>query len=326
MVYFNMLIQNSNQMNILVAKNSTMLKEVLKEADVKSLLNNLSNSQNKQLDLSNIFKQLFTQVKDNNQSNETILNLLKNSNLAKDLGSFTKTATQLLELIKGDGKLANLKTTLQNFLVDIKNVNASNVKEQIQNSGIFLESKLLAQIQNPKSNALNLNDLKAVLLKASESLSKEVVNDSSKSETLRQVDRLLNQIDFHQLYSLANNSNSVYVPFLWDMLEDGSIDIKKVSEEKFHCRIDLNLKELGLMDIDLFSFDKNGLDINFYIQKDETKQLLRKNFTKLKQALNGAEIKINSLEIYSMKEETVESKKSDIYKNNNLDFGVDIRV
>lgn len=326
MVYFSMLIQNSNQMNILVAKNSTMLKEVLKEADVKSLLNNLSNSQNKQLDLSNIFKQLFTQVKDNNQSNETILNLLKNSNLAKDLGSFTKTATQLLELIKGDGKLANLKTTLQNFLVDIKNVNASNVKEQIQNSGIFLESKLLAQIQNPKSNALNLNDLKAVLLKASESLSKEVVNDSSKADTLRQVDRLLNQIDFHQLYSLANNSNSVYVPFLWDMLEDGSIDIKKVSEEKFHCRIDLNLKELGLMDIDLFSFDKNGLDINFYIQKDETKQLLRKNFTKLKQALSGAEIKINSLEIYSMKEETVESKKSDIYKNNNLDFGVDIRV
>lgn len=327
MLYFNMIVSNNNLLNILTAKSNPLLKDMLKEADVKSLLNNLSNSKNKELDLSNIFKQLFTQVKDSTASNETVLNLLKSSNLTKDMGSFSKNLQTLLKNIEADPKMANLKSTLQNFMVNIEKATPNTIKEQISNSGIFLESKLLNILKSPnKSEALMLNDLKALLLKASEQLKDEAADSSTKLETSKQIDRLVNQIEYHQLYSLANSSNNIYIPFLWDLLEDGSIDTKKINDEKFYCKIDLTLQELGKVDVHLFMFDKKNIDITFFIEKNETKQTFRENASKLKQALHSAGVSIQTFEIYSQKEENPNSKELEAFKNSSFNFGLDIRV
>lgn len=48
---------------------------------------------------------------------------------------------------------------------------------------------------------------------------------------------MLTQIDYHQLLSHIGNSNSVYVPFLSDMLEDGIINMKKTDEENFSVKL-----------------------------------------------------------------------------------------
>lgn len=330
MVYFKMIVSNNTQMNILVAKDNPLLKEMLKEADVKSLLNNLSDNinsgKNKELNLSNIFKSLFTSIKQNNQTNETVLNILKESNITKDLGSFTKNVNQLLKQLENLPKFNEIKTTLKNFLVDIDKLSTTNIKEQISNSGVFFESKLLNLLNNKNEN-ISL-DLKAQLLKLSDELENDSFKqDSLKGDILKQVDKLVNQIEYHQLYSLANLSNSVYIPFLWDLLEDGSIDVKKINDEKFFCKIDLTLKDLGEVDIHLYMFDKKNIDISFFIEKEDTKQLLRENATKLKQMLHKAEIPLQSFEIFSKKEEnTNSSKKIDAFKGGDFNFGVDIRV
>ncbi len=62
-----MIVSNENQLNklnILTAKDNTTAKEVLKEADVKTLL-----SQNKDLNLSTVLKSLFNSIGNSKQSN-----------------------------------------------------------------------------------------------------------------------------------------------------------------------------------------------------------------------------------------------------------------
>ncbi|WP_428026722.1 flagellar hook-length control protein FliK [Arcobacter sp.] len=567
-----MLISTNTQLNILVANNTNkVLKEVLKEADVKTLT-----SQNKDLNVSTLLKTLFNNIQDNSKSNETVLNLLKNSNLNKDLGSFTSNLQSLIKSLPDDKSTDELKTFLQKFSITPDQATAKNVEGQIQKSGIFLESKLLNQVSNPTNKNENslLDDMKAVLLKTkaqletlinnqnknqtqsakklelpqnntvqvnqttnkennptintlkqidklltqiktletptiketliksdttneikptpqtsntqniksdapifneiktlltkvqsqfqsqisnqsntqtlqkmeipspsnqpkieaqttsqllqikaellkteipiqqqNQAVPKENINtaetlkqidkilnqlknldslntkdapiktnlnfdskgtmqtntqiirtdsnlftdiksilsklqvqfqnqvnnqsqiqeemktitskESDPSDTLKQVDKLLTQIDYHQLYSIANSSNNVYIPFLWDLLEDGSIDIKKIDEEKFYCLIDLTLKDLGKINLHLYLYEDDKLDVSIFVEKDDTKQLIRQKATALRQELNKTAISVIGLNIYTLKEDT----KENIYKiDDNFDFGVNIKV
>ncbi len=220
----------------------------------------------------------------------------------------------------------NLKTFLENFLINIDKSKNADIKEQFVKSGIFLESKLAQQLNNPtlRNESTIFNDIKTLLLQTKAQL--ETLKDGNSNELLKQTDKLLNQIDYHQLYSLANSSNNIYIPFLWDLLEDGSIDIKKSGEEKFYCVINLSLKELGELDVHLFMFNQENLDISIFIEKDETKQLIREKLSNLKQALFSSDIKVDSISIYSKKSEEISSKENIYKQNNNFDFGLNIKV
>ena len=102
----------------------------------------------------------------------------------------------------------------------------------IQNSNNFL----------PKESNPIQNDMKALLLQVQGELTSKI--DSNSQETLKQIDRLITQIEYHQLQSLVSNSNNVYIPFLWDILDEGSISMKKIDEDKFYCEINLSLKRV----------------------------------------------------------------------------------
>uniref|UniRef100_UPI0026325BFF hypothetical protein n=1 Tax=uncultured Arcobacter sp. TaxID=165434 RepID=UPI0026325BFF len=213
-----MLVSTNTQLNILVAnKTSNAVKEVLKEADVKTLT-----SQNKDFNVSTLLKTLFNNVQNSTKSNETVLNLLKNSNLSKDLGSFTSNLQSLVKALPDDKSTQELKTFLQKFSITPDQATPKNVEGQIQKSGIFLESKLLNQVNNPDSKNQNslLNDMKAVLLKTKAQLETIISNQSKNptpqkaevaqnnaqvtqnvskenintTETLKQIDKLLTQL------------------------------------------------------------------------------------------------------------------------------------
>ena len=99
--------------------------------------------------------------------------------------------------------------------------------------------------------------------------------DVGSQETLKQIDKMVMQVEYHQLLSIVSNSNSVYIPFLWDMLDDGSISMKRTDEDKFYCEINLSLKEFGQTQIMLALYDKNKLDLTIYASKDSFKQAIR---------------------------------------------------
>ena len=547
-----MLVTNNTLLNILLPNDNKVLKEVLKEADSKTLEQLVKNNSTS---INDVLKDLFDDLKNGTKSNNTIENMLKNSSVFKDLGTVSNNLSSLLENISQDESLQKFKPLIENFLKNIKDMDANTLKEQLKNSGIFLESKLatpvnaklesvLTQIQNllkdintPQSKQVNellnkllqtpqnqttsqntefganlkslttalqnlnssltptqtqnlsnltnqlktivnnaalveskiensipmdksiqtpmqniqlkdginvqtkdlllqikndilqnptlqnknilpiidnllkmpdlfskgenlqnlmstnnlstfsnnftsnltpllttlkenlelLNptnanlqnnltklvdkvehliqdmvnnpkgepkiteDIKTVLLKIQEELASKT--DSKSQEIGKQVDKLLTQIDYQQLLTLSSNSNCVYLPFLWDMLEDGNISMKKADEDKFYCQINLTLKDFGKVDLMLALYDKNKLDLTVYAQREHFKTALKDNMQQLKIALNNVHLIPVNIKLLDLKDEN-ESKDKPVQayinngynQNSNLNSGVDIRV
>ncbi|WP_323669263.1 flagellar hook-length control protein FliK [Aliarcobacter butzleri] len=563
-----MLVSNGSLLNILLPNNNKVLNDVLKEADSKNL-EQMVKSSTSSTSASTILKELFTSLKDGTKSNSTIENMLKNSATFKELGNVSTNLSSLVDELSTDENLQKFKPVLENFLKDVKNIDANALKEQIKNSGIFLESKLsqtpnsklenvLTQLQNlvkdintPQAkqvselidkllqniktqmntntqvsqnpiatneftnnlktltsslqnlnnslnptqtqnlsnlanqlkslinegtlveskienstnltdkttnltnnttlkNSINLQtkelltqikndiiqnpnmiqnknilpmidnllkmdnlfskndtiqnflansnssgnlstftsnfasnlspllttlkesletlnpnnthlqnhltklvdkvehiiqdlattpngkldtkvseDMKTVLLQMQDELASKT--DLKSLEVAKQVDRLLTQIDLHQLTSLVSNSNYVYLPFFWEMLEDGSIEMKQKDEEKFFCQINLTLKDFGKVDLMLGLYDKNKLDLTIYAQREHFKTAIRENMQQLKIALNSVELIPVNVKLLDMKEDNKESSKPtqtyiNNYNNQDLSSGIDIRA
>lgn len=156
--------------------------------------------------------------------------------------------------------------------------------------------------------------------------------DLKSGDLTKQIDKLLTQIDFYQLNSLVSNSNYVYIPFFWQMLEDGNILMKKTDEEKFFCQINLTLKDFGKVDLMLGLYDKNKLDMTIYAQREHFKTTIRDNMQKLKIALNNVDLIPVNIKLLDMKEENSKEKPIEIYTENSynqnfdLNSGINIRV
>ncbi len=282
----------------------------------------------KQLDSSQVKEQ---QIKSTVQSTSQLLQM------KMQIKEEAKSQAQIL-----NKENINVKDTLKQIdkiLTDIKKIDLQNPKDAAVKLSTNLDAKTATQTNTfaIKTDSPIFNDIKTVLSKVQAQLQNQIQNqakdideikhhitkDIDHKETLKHVDKLLTQIDYHQLYSIANSSNNVYIPFLWDLLEDGSIDIKKVDEKKFYCLIDLTLKDLGKINLHLYLYEDDKLDISVFVEKDDTKQLIRQKATMLRQELNGTGISVIGLNIHTLKEDT----KQNFYKqDDNFDFGVNIKV
>ncbi|MGB1227420.1 MAG: flagellar hook-length control protein FliK, partial [Poseidonibacter sp.] len=236
---------------------------------------------------------------------------------------------------------SNLNTLLMSMKNDLINLSTNQNNNNAQNSLLKVIDKieviLKENLLNPnmqtmsKNEATTLsNDMKSILLQMSDDLASKT--DVKSQEMFRQVDKMITQIEYHQLLSHSGNSNSVYVPFLWDMLEDGSINMKKTEEEKFYCQINLTLKDFGKVDLMMAMYDKNKIDISIYAQRDHFKNAVKENLQSLKKALNDVDLIPVNIKLLDLKEE---NEKTDLDKqteafvnpyNNQNSSSVDIRV
>ena len=317
-----MLISNQSNLNILLSNNQTLLNKIL-DSSLDSELKSILTNQNSGADVLKIIKELFLALKDGSKSEMNLENLLKNLNFSKELGTLSSNISTLLQNLQSDESLSNLKTPLENFLKNFQNIDDLNLKEQIKNSGVFLENKLL------NSSKYNFDDdFKANLLKLQEALVNK--GDTKSLENLKIINNLLAQVELNQLGSLASNSNFVFIPFFWDMLEDGFIQMKQKEEEKFFCQINLNLKDFGKVDLMLFLYDKNKLDLTIYAQREHFKVAIKENLQTLKKALNSVELIAVNIKLLDMKddkkEDNLEQKYQNFYKESIFSNSIDIKA
>lgn len=317
-----MLISNQSNLNILLSNNQALLNKIL-DSSLDSELKSILTNQNSGADVLKIIKELFLALKDGSKSTTNLENLLKNLNFSKELGTLSSNISTLLQNLQSDESLSNLKTPLENFLKNFQNIDDLNLKEQIKNSGVFLENKLL------NSSKYNFDDdFKANLLKLQEALTTK--SDAKSIENLKIVNNLLAQVELNQLGSLASNSNFVFIPFFWDMLEDGFIQMKQKEEEKFFCQINLNLKDFGKVDLMLFLYDKNKLDLTIYAQREHFKVAIKENLQTLKKALNSVDLIAVNVKLLDMKddkkEDNLEQKYQNFYEQNIFSNRIDIKA
>ncbi|MDN5099788.1 flagellar hook-length control protein FliK [Aliarcobacter butzleri] len=305
--------------------NNTTLKDSI-NLQTKELLTQIKNDiiQNpNMIQNKNILPMIDNLLKMDNlfSKNDTIQNFLANSNSSGNLSTFTSNfasnLSPLLTTLKESLETLNPNNThLQNHLTKL----VDKVEHIIQD---------LATTPNGKLDTKVSEDMKAVLLKMQDELASKT--DPKSLEVAKQVDRLLTQIDLHQLTSLVSNSNYVYLPFFWEMLEDGSIEMKQKDEEKFFCQINLTLKDFGKVDLMLGLYDKNKLDLTIYAQREHFKTAIRENMQQLKIALNSVELIPVNVKLLDMKEDNKESSKPtqtyiNNYNNQDLSSGIDIRA
>lgn len=325
-------LQNNLQTNLNIKENPN-LQTILNTKEnintqTKELLNQLKNEIIQNPILQNnktIMPLLENLLKMDNffSKNENVTTLLSQNNF-NNLNSFTSNFSSNITPL-----LTSLKDSLESL-----NPNNLNLQDQVMKFVEKIEN-IIKELSNPniqKIEAQNLNeDMKSVLLKMQDELASKT--DAKSQELAKQVDKLLTQIDYQQLLSLSSNSNSVYLPFLWEMLEDGNISMKKTDEEKFYCQINLTLKDFGKVDLMLALYDKNKLDLTVYAQREHFKVAIRDNMQKLKIALNSVDLIPVNIKLLDLKDEN-ESKNepTKTYINNsynqnlNLSSGVDIRV
>ena len=248
---------------------------------------------------------------------EAILNSVQNSNISNFSNNFATNLNPLLTALKESLQAINPKN------IEIQNQINSLIKK-VEN---IIQEYTNNNLDNPKDNQKLDNDFKSILLKMQDEVAQKT--DIKSQDSLKTINNLLTQIDMQQLTSLVSNSNFVYIPFFWEMLEDGTVEIKEKEEDKFFCQIKLTLKDFGKIDLMLSMYDENKLDMTIYAQREHFKVTLRDNLQKLKLALNEANIIPMHIKLLDMKEEseTQEQKPTNVYQNNyNNDFITSSRI
>jgi len=260
--------------------------------------------------------------------------------------SFTRESKNFIDLLNKIFKLlqsieqspATVKTATEQIVdkkipPDIKNI-IENIKSVIKESDslfskpakiIFDELSLLNS-----SNKLSLkhnieeilsNDFKSALHKAGDEISKSTM--INQSEALKQVDKLLLQIDYYQLVSHLSNSSSLYIPFNWEDMQDGNISIKQAQKGKFYCDIDLKLKEYGELKLRLALYETNQLNIHINSESDELKSIIKENLPTLRKALIDVQITPREIRFFNKSKNNQIAYESN---SNNLDIGFEVKV
>ncbi|MCT7511811.1 flagellar hook-length control protein FliK [Aliarcobacter cryaerophilus] len=333
-------IQNGS---IIESKTENLVQKTLTQTQTSETENiNRANSEIKSL-INNQVKELLNQIKQDltqNQNiiqNKNILTLIDKLISLPDLFSKSEAILNSVQNSNISNFSNNFATNLNPLLTALKEslqaINPKNIEIQNQINSLIKKVENIIQeytnnnLDNPKDNQKLDNDFKSILLKMQDEIAQKT--DIKSQDSLKTINNLLTQIDMQQLTSLVSNSNFVYIPFFWEMLEDGTVEIKQKEEDKFFCQIKLTLKDFGKIDLMLSMYDENKLDMTIYAQREHFKVTLRDNLQKLKLALNEANIIPMHIKLLDMKEEseTQEQKPTNVYQNNyNNDFITSSRI
>ena len=207
---------------------------------------------------------------------------------------------------------------LKNIINKADSVFSKEVTSHIQKL-TYITSPERLQTQHNIKEIIN-NDFKAILHQASDEITRS--DHPNKQEILKQIDKLSLQIDYNQLVSHLSNASSLYIPFEWDQMREGHINIHKDSQEKFYVDIDLKLKEYGELNLKLSMYDKNQLNLHIYSNSSKLKDMIKENLSSLRSALIDNNITPREMRLFDIKEKKAPSPYDVGHENINMGFEV----
>jgi len=268
---------------------SPLLQKAMQRVDTLLQSNNLSNT--KILSLEESLKSISTEVsKSFTLESKTLLNSL--DKILTSLKSLEN--VDILSSKKVPQEISKLTTDIK-VLIQKADPLFQKTTTLLLNKLDSLNSPTQLNPQNQVKDIIS-NDLKAILLQAGDEIVKS--NNPNQSELLKHIDKLSLQIDYHQLLSHLSNSSSLYLPFSWDMMKEGNIEIKHDDKNRFYCDIDLNLEEYGEVNLKLTIFDGKQLNLHIYSQNSEFKELVKEALPSLRSALIEVDINPREIRVY----------------------------
>lgn len=204
--------------------------------------------------------------------------------------------------------------------------NALSLEHKIQTllkPEAFSNTALMQKLSLTPSDMEVLGDMKGVLTGLSEQLSTMNVKSG---ETLELVNKLITQIEYHQLLSYVSSSNHLYIPLAWQGLKEGSMMMKQTQEDNFHCQIDLDLEHYGKINMMLVLSQQNYIDVSIATQKNELKEKVFSNLQELKLAFNEVGLITGSVKLIEYKEKGFAKQQSYASGESMSNFGINIKI
>ena len=180
---------------------------------------------------------------------------------------------------KADESLKRLDLNAQNARVNLSDI--KNIEHKIAQA-----SKDLAQIAPKDMVQLNdelKNDIKSTLLQVA-----NAAKDDGNDAVANQANRMLAQIEFNQLMSLANDSINTYLPLFWEDLNESRVIFKRGKKDKYYAQIKLNFAKLGELDIFIALKQDKYLDISIMAQDISFRKRIYEHSHELRRSLSKA--------------------------------------
>lgn len=224
-----------------------------------------------------ILAQLLLSGKTDSSAQLQLLNVLKNSAVFKQMGSFANELKQLIVLLSSLEGAEDFVQIAQRFLMKPGEDDGTALKTKIASSGLLFEANIAQMLETDDARNELLarqwrNDLKAQLLLLSTKVAH--LPESVRHEVQQLIDRLLFKIDYYQLLSSLSMGTALFVPYDFGHLKEGEMFIKRGDDDAVYCDIRLDLKQFGTLRVMLSLERKRHLAIHFHCETEALRSLL----------------------------------------------------
>ena len=265
----------------------------------------------------------------NHKELKTILENLKNDlkmlNNIGDEAGLVKAFNEVSDVSKEGSLQDKLQSAARRLAhsLSLADPEASTAKSDLAESKALLKQLKLAindinnittKSQSEISKVLN-QDVKSTLLNISEK--------SQNAQTVNAANKMISQIEMHQMVSSLQGGIQTYMPYIWDGVEGGNVAFKQGKKDKFYAQIDLNFKKFGQINVMVGLVDKRYIDLSVATQTNEFKELILGNSSELKQAISKLGLIVSNFNIKTLPK----VKLNDRFKNfGGLDVGFDKKI
>lgn len=256
---------------------------------------------------------------------ESLKNDLKMLNNIGDEAGLVKAFNEMSDVSKEGSLQDKLQSAARRLAhsLSLADPDASTAKSDLAESKALLKQLKLAtndinnittKSQSEISKVLN-QDVKSTLLNISEK--------SQNAQTVNAANKMISQIEMHQMVSSLQGGIQTYMPYIWDGVEGGNVAFKQGKKDKFYAQIDLNFKKFGQINVMVGLVDKRYIDLSVATQTNEFKELILGNSSELKQAISKLGLIVSNFNIKTLPK----VKLNDRFKNfGGLDVGFDKKI
>ena len=256
---------------------------------------------------------------------ENLKNDLKMLNNIGDEAGLVKAFNEVSDVSKEGSLQDKLQSAARRLAhsLSLADPEASTAKSELSESKALLKQLKLAtndinnittKSQSEISKVLN-QDVKSTLLNISEK--------SQNAQSVNAANKMISQIEMHQMVSSLQGGIQTYMPYIWDGVEGGNVAFKQGKKDKFYAQIDLNFKKFGQINVMVGLVDKRYIDLSVATQTNEFKELILGNSSELKQAISKLGLIVSNFNIKTLPK----VKLNDRFKNfGGLDVGFDKKI
>ncbi|MBR8464939.1 hypothetical protein KDE13_01000 [Campylobacter sp. faydin G-140] len=289
---------------------------------VSSLNDKISNLQSEKLNQNFSFISNYKDLKVILESLEKSLKGI--NNIGDEIGLVKEFRTQTDA--HGQGTLQDKLESAARRLAQTLNVadrDASIAKINLDETRSLIKQLKLANLDEANITQKSSADITKTLSLDVKNTLLTITEKSQNAQINQMANKMLSQIEMHQMISSLQGGVQTYMPYIWDGVEGGSVAFKSGKKDKFYAQISLNFKKYGDINVMIGLIDKRYIDISIATQTKEFKELIKTDASELKQAISQFGLIVSNFNLKAMSKDELSKK----FKNfDGFDVGYDKKI